>query len=92
MPRREPDLAQTMEYLGFNQVQMSQLIGVSEGAISRWLKKNRSIPETVRRLLVLLDNGRNKVGLQALERYDPFTTAAREIIGKRGRGRPPRPY
>lgn len=82
-----------MRRLRLNQVEMARLLGVSVAAVNRWLNGNREMPETVLRLLVLLDNGRNKDALAALHRYDPnpYATAAREMVGKRGPGRPPNP-
>lgn len=83
----EPNLEATMEHLNLNQAQLGELLGVTYGAISRWLAGNRPISETARRLLVVLNNGKNKEALAALDRYDPVSATARTTKKKLGRPR-----
>lgn len=83
----EPDLKATMKQLKLNQFQMAVLLGVNYAAVSRWLAGNRQISEPIKRLLVLLENGKNTEAIAALDRYDPEGAALRDFKRKPGRPR-----
>jgi hypothetical protein len=73
-----PSLAATMKHLNLTQAATGLLLGASVGSINRWLANERTVPEHLRRLLVVLDNGRNTSALEAIDRYAPFEVAARQ--------------
>lgn len=87
MATTEPDLKATMKRLNLNQFQLAVLLGVNYAAVSRWLAGNRRASEPIRRLLVLLDNGRNTEAIAALDRYDPEGAALRNRARSPGRPR-----
>jgi predicted transcriptional regulator len=77
MPTIKTSLAATMDHLHLTQTGVALLLGTSLGSVNRWLADERTMPEPVRRLLVLLDNGRNKAAIRALDVYDPIGASVR---------------
>ena len=77
MPTINPSLADTMDHLHLTQSGLAMLLGTSLGSVNRWLADERTMPALVRRLLVLVDNGRNKAAIRALDAYDPIGASVR---------------
>ena len=73
-----PSLAATMKHLNLTQAATGLLLGAPLGpSIAGWRTSTRCT-EHIRRLLVVLDNGRNTSALEAIDRYAPFEVAARQ--------------
>ena len=51
------DLSATLSRLGLSQAEAARLLGVTPGAVTRWVKGERPVPGPVARLLWLLDQG-----------------------------------
>ena len=47
------DFAAVLEGLGWNQKDAAKYLGVTEGAVSRWVHGKRKIPGPVRKLMTL---------------------------------------